>query len=274
MWRAERSKSRSDKKERFTSVLVHATRYDTLIACTELSVVCVNVWWTVYIPHGDRLTHIAGISMPTLKEGDLWQWLAVSEERLLLHDGLTRMADHIAVPTGVADISNEDFGLPVLDGKSPEELAEIIRKECSTKSTTYASLMEYRLNALGGLWQAMKELEEKHGSGTSKDAGTSSSSSSRQAASFASRVSLVLIFPIMKSLSKLDPNLSSEAASILLESLRACEPLSLSNEPQDCITGLENLLTSWLSTVQESSDVPIAQVQNAASALVALSVAV
>ena len=212
--------------------------------------------------------------MPTLKEGDLWQWLAVSEERLLLHDGLTRMADHIAVPTGVTDISNEDFGLPVLDGKSPEELAEIIRKECSTKSTTYASLMEYRLNALGGLWQAMKELEEKNASGTSKDAGTSSSSSSRQAASFASRVSLVLIFPIMKSLSKLDPNLSSEAASILLESLRACEPLSLSNEPQDCITGLENLLTSWLSTVQESSDVPIAQVQNAASALVALSVAV
>ena len=212
--------------------------------------------------------------MPTLKEGDLWQWLAVSEERLLLHDGLTRMADHIAVPTGVADISNEHFGLPVLDGKSPEELAEIIRKECSTKSTTYASLMEYRLNALGGLWQAMKELEEKNASGTSKDAGTSSSSSSRQAASFASRVSLVLIFPIMKSLSKLDPNLSSEAASILLESLRACEPLSLSNEPQDCITGLENLLTSWLSTVQESSDVPIAQVQNAASALVALSVAV
>ena len=255
-------------------MLVHAKRYDTFIAYTEhICGVCECMLECVV--HGGRLTqYIAGATMPVLKESDLWQWLAVSEERLLLHDGLTRMADHIAVPTGVADISNEDFGLPVLDGKSPEELAEIICKECSTKTTTYASLMEYRLNALRGLWQAMRELEQKHTSGTSKDAGTSSSSSSRQAASFASRVSLVLIFPIMKSLSKLDPNLSSEAASILLESLRACEPLSLSSEPQDCITGLENLLTSWLSTVQESSDVPIAQVQNAASALVALSVAV
>ena len=212
--------------------------------------------------------------MPTLKVSDLCQWLAVSEERLLLHDGLARMADHIAVPTGVAEISKEDFGLPMLDGKTPEELAEIIRKECSTKTTTYASLMEYRLNALRGLWQAMKELEQKQTSTASKDVSTSSPSPSSQAASFASRVSLVLIFPIMKSLSKVDPNLSSEVASILLESLRACEPLSLSNEPQDCITGLENLLSSWLNTVQESSDVPIALVQNAASALVALSVAV
>lgn len=212
--------------------------------------------------------------MSTLKPTDLWQWLAVNEERLLLHDGLTRLADHIAVPSGVAESSEEDFGLPVLDGKSPIELAEIIRKECSTKTTNYASLMEYRLNALRGLWQAIRQLEEKRASTTAKEMSSAAQTSSGQQASFASRVSLVLIFPIMKSLSKFDPNLSSEAASILLESLRACEPLSLSNEPPDCISGLENLLSSWLNTVQESEDVPITQVQNAASALVALSVAV
>lgn len=215
-----------------------------------------------------------GCKMPTLKSSDLWQWLAVNEERLLLHDGLVRLVDHIAVPSGVAEVSEDDFGLPVLDGKNPAELAEIIRKECGTKTTTYVSLMEYRLNALRGLWQAVQELEQKRASSVGKEMGSSSHASGSQGASFASRVSLVLIFPIMKSLSKFDPNLSSEAASILLESLRACEPLTLSNEPADCISGLENLLRSWLNTVQESADVPVAQVQNAASALVALSVAV
>ena len=212
--------------------------------------------------------------MPTLKSSDLWQWLAVSEERLLLHDGLSRLADHIAVPCGVAETTEDDLGLPVLDGKTPAELAEIIRKECGMKSTTYGSLMEYRLNALKGLWQAIRELELKRASSAAQETSSVSQPPSSNAASFASRVSLVLIFPIMKSLSKVDPNLSSETASVLLESLRAYEPLSLSNEPNDCISGLENLLCSWLNTVQETAEVAIPQVQNAASALVALSVAV
>lgn len=212
--------------------------------------------------------------MPTLKASELWLWLAVNEEQLLLHDGLTRLADHIAVPTGVAEVSEDNFGLPVLDGKSTEDLTEIILKECGTRTTTYASLMEYRLNALRGLWAAVKEIEHSQSSSASKEGTSSSRSGSGSAAGFASRVSLVLIFPIMKSLSRFDPNLSSEAASVLLECLRVYEPLSLSNEPSDCISGLENLLRSWLGSVKERESVTIAQVQNAASALVALSVAV
>ncbi len=213
--------------------------------------------------------------MSTIKSSDPRQWLSVNEERLLLHDGLSRMADHIAVPCGVAEVSEDDFGLPVLDGKSPRELSEIIRKECGTKTTTYTNLMEYRLNALRGLWLAIQELEEKRASPGPKERKSTSQASGGHAASFASRVSLVLIFPIMKSLSKLDPTLSSEAASVLLESLRAYEPLSLSNEPHDCISGLESLLRSWLSTAQEGGlKMAVTQVQNAASALVALSVVV
>lgn len=203
------------------------------------------------------------------------QWLTVNEERLLLHDGLTVMSDNIAVPTGVAEMRREDSGLPVLDGKTPQELSKIIRKECTTKATSYASLMEYRLNALKGLWKALRDFEDSHATSVAKEVDTSSQPSSSHAVSFASRVSLVLIFPLIKSLSKLDPTLSSETASILLETLRACEPLSLSSEASDCISGLENLLCSWLSSVQENSgEVPISQVQNAASALVALAVAV
>ena len=211
----------------------------------------------------------------TTTTGDLSQWLAVNEDRLLLHDGLTVMSDSIAVPNGVAEMRREDSGLPVLDGKTPEELAAIIRKECSSKSTSYTNLMEYRLNALRGLWKALKHFEDSHASSVAKEMSTASQSSGGRTVSFASRVSLVLIFPLIKSLSKLDPTLSSETASILLETLRACEPLSLSSEPTDCINGLENLLCSWLTTAQEgNTDLPIHQVQNAASAIVALAVAV
>ena len=212
--------------------------------------------------------------MPTLKPGDLWLWLAANEEQLLLHDGLVRLADHIPVPTGVAEVSDDDFGLPVLDGKSTEDLTEIILKECSTRSTTYASLMEYRLNALRGFWEGLRENEKKRSSTSSKETSSSARSASSGGAAFVSRVSLVLIFPIMKSLSRVDPTLSSEAASVLLDCLRIYEPLSLSNEPSDCICGLESLLHSWLGSAKETEGVGATQVQNAASALVALSVAV
>lgn len=213
-------------------------------------------------------------TMPTLKSSDLWLWLAANEEQLLLHDGLVRLADHIAVPSGVAEVSSDDFGLPVMDGKSTKDLTDIILRECSTRSTTYASLMEYRLNALTGLWEAIRMHDEQQTSASMKEATSSSRSSSSGAAGFASRVSLVLIFPIMKSLSRFDPTLSSEAASVLLECLRVYEPLSLSNEKLDCVYGLESLLHSWLGSAKESEGVEVTQIQNAASALVALSVAV
>lgn len=208
------------------------------------------------------------------KTSDLWQWLAVSEDRLLLHDGLVRVADLVPVPNGVTELGEEDYDLPVLDGKTPTELATIIQKECSTKNTVYASLIEYRRSALKGLWQALKEFEIKRASSAASESNTPTQSSTNQTGSFASRISLVLIFPMLKSLSAVDPGLSSETARILLESLRACEPLTLSSEPTDCIRGLESMLTSWLRAAMEEGGGDSLLVQNAASALVALGVAV
>ena len=213
--------------------------------------------------------------MPTQKTVDAWQWLSVNEDRILLHDGLVLLVDYIAVPSGVSDTSSEDAGLPALDGKTPTELAEIIHRECGLKMVTFASLLEYRFNALKGLWKTIRDIEKKGSvAPQTKKELSNNARSSNSGASFSSRIGLVLIFPIMKSLSKFDPNLSSEAASVLLETLRACEPLSLHQESQDCISGLESLLHSWLCSVQECNEVSITQVQNAASALVALSVAV
>ena len=206
---------------------------------------------------------------------DPWRWLSINEERLLLHDGLVIMSDHIAVPSGVSDLTDSDAGLPILEGKSPEQLSAILLKECKTRTTSYNNLMEYRLNALKGLWKALKDMAEAHATTVAKEINSYSKPQSTQAVSFSSRVSLVLIFPLIKSLSRLDPTLSSDMASVLLETLRACEPLSLSGEPPDCISGLENLLCSWLQSVKETfGEASVNQIQNAASALVALAVAV
>ena len=222
--------------------------------------------------------------MATLKPEDLWLWLAANEEQLLLHSGLTRLIDHIPVPSGVAEVADNDPGLPVMDGRSTRDLAEIILKECGAKTTTYSSLMEYRLNALARFWAAIRLNEKEQQATASGKSGPSSSHSSSSSttgasspAGFASRVGLVLIFPIMKSLSRFDPTLSSEAASGLLECLRVYEPLSLSGEQSDCVHGLENMLHSWLTSAGDEGEgegISATQVQNAASALVALSVAV
>lgn len=212
--------------------------------------------------------------MAVLKEEELWRWQCVSEESLLLHDDLVRLADHIPLPTGVAHRNREeDYGLPLLDGKSPQELASIIHSECGARSTTFSSLMEYRLNALRSLWAALrnaaKEIRKKE-----EGEGQIAAKTSQQSEVFASRISLLLIFPTLRSLSRLDPQLSQETAGILLETLRGCEPISLSKEPMDCITGLESLLCSWISSAKELEEGGEKQLQIATSALVALTVAV
>lgn len=212
-------------------------------------------------------------------EGDSWRWLSVSEDSLLLQNDLLHLVGHISLPCGIGESSTneEEYGLPVLDGKTPSELVDIINRECSVRSTTYTSLMEYRFNALKELWKVLLERNKKS---KKKDDSSSSNGAkgSGKGEGFASRVSLVLIFPVLKSLCKIDPKLSQDTARLLLESLQSCDPLSLSSEPTDCISGIEDILCSWLKAAQEDDglekSVRERQLQTAASALVALAVAV
>ena len=210
-----------------------------------------------------------------------WRWQCVSEESLLLHDDLVKLADHIPLPTGVAvrsgGSSNEaDYGLPLLDGKSPQELATVIHSECAARSTTFSSLMEYRLNALRCLWASLRKPDKKDTTSPKKgeeSADSQSKQNQQHSEQFSSRISLLLIFPTLRSLSRLDPQLSQDTASILLHTLQDCEPVSLSKEPGDCIAGLEDLLCSWIRSA-EKEEMAEKQLKVATSALVALTVAV
>lgn len=193
------------------------------------------------------------------------------------------------------------------------ELAERLRTVCGNQSNAYARLLEYRLNALRGLWGAQRQLalEEQQEREGAAAAGTGAASDEEAVAflkrqgilqqqhphivhhhpplppgsdqaPFTSRVGLLLVFPLLQSQTRHDPALSGVTAEVLLACLRDCQPLSLGKEPADCLNGLEGLLCSWLEQEGERGGAVLAQErplltqrqrENAAAALVALACA-
>lgn len=159
---------------------------------------------------------------PTM--GDLFQWLSLTEHDVLLHNGLLRATGLIPVPSGITYQSEEDRELPSFDGKTPDELANILDGQCSEQAASFANLMEYRLNALKGLWKARGQLSSletsnKEQQSPSGSQGGVQDDSNTGPQSFASVIGLILVFPILRSLSKTDPSLSSDVAKVNIEIL-------------------------------------------------------
>ncbi|XP_077866440.1 putative E3 ubiquitin-protein ligase HECTD4 [Saccoglossus kowalevskii] len=224
---------------------------------------------------------------------DNTQWLSVTEETLFLHDGLLRVTDIVELPHDVSsggqitEIENEVVSF---DSKNPAELSDRLLAVCGTRSNAYAysRLLEYRLNALKGLWQAQRQMAIPDEHSDSGDATSQEETiallkkqglwQQAEQAPFSSRVSLLLTFPLLKSQSRLDPSLCGTTAKLLLTCLKDCAPLSLTKEPSDCLNGLENLLCSWLGediSIEDAATptLGVEQQANAAAALVALACA-
>uniref|UniRef100_A0A8C1PKU9 HECT domain E3 ubiquitin protein ligase 4 n=1 Tax=Cyprinus carpio TaxID=7962 RepID=A0A8C1PKU9_CYPCA len=208
---------------------------------------------------------------------DSSQWLSVKEETIFLHDGLIRVTDLAELPSeiGVTEQGESEQEILTFETKNPVELAERLRAVCGNQSNAYTRLLEYRLNALRGLWGAQRQLaleeQQEHDGVVPGSAG---------GAPFTSRVGLLLVFPLLQSQTRHDPALCGVTAEVLLTCLRDCQPLSLGKEPADCLNGLERLLCSWLEERSEPEGAAQArplltqqQRQNAAAALVALSCA-
>ncbi|XP_067256066.1 probable E3 ubiquitin-protein ligase HECTD4 isoform X7 [Chanodichthys erythropterus] len=242
---------------------------------------------------------------------DSSQWLSVKEETIFLHDGLIRVTDLAELPSeiGVSEQGESEQEILTFETKNPVELAERLRAVCGNQSNAYARLLEYRLNALRGLWGAQRQLaleeQQEHegvipGSGGGADEEAlallkrqgflqpqhhhhphhSQMPTGTDQAPFTSRVGLLLVFPLLQSQTRHDPALCGVTAEVLLACLRDCQPLSLGKEPADCLNGLERLLCSWLEERSEPEVIAQArplltqqQRQNAAAALVALSCA-
>ncbi len=223
---------------------------------------------------------------------DSTQWLSVNEEALFLHDGLIRVTDLVELPRDVnasqADTENEVVSF---DTKDPTELTERLLAVCGKHNNAYAysRLLEYRLNALKGLWSAHRHLNsnveqmEREASSHEETIALLKKQGLWQQVeqvSFSSRVGLLLVFPLLRSQRRADPALCGETAELLLRCLRDCPPLSLTKEPGDCLDGLEDLLCNWLGEGQGQKSIgqgdeqsPPVEHQNLASALVALAAA-
>ncbi|XP_077165132.1 putative E3 ubiquitin-protein ligase HECTD4 isoform X4 [Paroedura picta] len=216
---------------------------------------------------------------------DSAQWLSVKEETIFLHDGLIRVTDLAELPSeiiGVAEPGDTELEILSFETKNPTELSERLRSVCGNQSNAYARLLEYRLNALRGLWNAQRQLalEEQHERENSGDEETLALLKRQgllqqpEQAPFTSRMGLLLVFPLIESQSRTDPSLCNITAEVLLTCLRDCQPLSLTKEPTDCLNGIESLLCSWLGETSTSGQqIPHKQKENAAAALVALACA-
>ncbi|XP_046872567.1 probable E3 ubiquitin-protein ligase HECTD4 isoform X1 [Hypomesus transpacificus] len=222
---------------------------------------------------------------------DSSQWLSVKEETIFLHDGLIRVTDLAELPSeiGVSEQGDTEQEILTFETKNPAELAERLRAVCGNQSNAYARLLEYRLNALRGLWGAQRQLaleeqQEREGAGGADEEALALLKrqgllQQPEQAPFTSRVGLLLVFPLLQSQTRSDPALCGVTAEVLLSCLRDCQPLSLSKEPADCLNGLEGLLCSWLEEGQGQGQTqgqtlhPPRQRENAAAALVALACA-
>ncbi|XP_033101041.1 probable E3 ubiquitin-protein ligase HECTD4 [Anneissia japonica] len=238
--------------------------------------------------------------MATSNVNDNSQWLSISEETLFLHNGLLRILDLVELPQAsdnhAADAvglglgeNGVGLGLVAFDSKDPKELTERLLAVCGTQNNVfaYSRLLDYRLNALKGLWTAQRQLATTSEKAVEKEAASQEETFSLlrkqglwhqgDTVSFSSRVSLLLVFPLLKSQSAVDPGLIGTTTKLLLSCLQDCPPLSLMKEPSDCLNGLENLLCTWLGENSETECslkiTDIEQKESAAAALTALACA-
>lgn len=216
---------------------------------------------------------------------DNCQWLSVTEETLFLHDGLIRVTDLVELPRDVNSSHEVDNEVISFDLKNPKELSNRLLAVCGTQNNAYSKLLEYRLNALRGYWNAQRQvvLDEQSERDASNNEETLAILKKQglykepEQASFSTRISVLLVIPLLQSQSRIDSSLCGVTSELLLNCLRDCAPLSLSKEPGDCLRGLENLLCSWLGEQTNDENVKVVedlhQRENIASALVALACA-
>ncbi|KAH9492171.1 hypothetical protein Btru_026483 [Bulinus truncatus] len=210
------------------------------------------------------------------------QWLSVTEETLFLHDGLLRVTDLVELPQNVESCGSRDNEVVAFDSKDPEELSAKLLEICGTRNNAFNTLLEYRLNALKGLWKAQKLTQEEQSDRETSTQDEAIALLKKQGllkdseqASFSTRISLLLILPLLQSQSRTDPELCGVTSGVILTCLRYCPPLSLAKEPSDCLNGLESLLCGWLEEQSQTgkSTIDKKHQENAAAALVALACA-
>ncbi|XP_028400510.1 probable E3 ubiquitin-protein ligase HECTD4 [Dendronephthya gigantea] len=192
--------------------------------------------------------------MGTIGYGETISWFLIEEETLFSDHGLKFVANLAEIPEDVKALESSFSQRDGVDSDlNPSEFcANATAKELQdlfiTQTSQYARYFRYRQDALEMLWQRREELRSSPKSCCEINAKDEQSPTvTKRRIDFSSRVSLLLLIPLIKSHSKNDPSLADHSTKILFQCLKGCLPNSLSDEPLSCVTGLADLLTGWLA---------------------------
>ena len=189
---------------------------------------------------------------PNMSQGESNRWSSVTLDTLLLHDGLQRVTDLVELPDDVQQgSSDQSVEIISFDSNNPQELAEQLKSFCSKRNLAYGQLLQYRLNAIVGLWRSQRD-ENKEEPVSERDRDTDDERSVSETVPFTSRVSLLLVFPLLEHESSTRPELRIRTSRLLLDCLTDYPPLALIREPKDCFSELETLLCDWLGRERDS----------------------
>lgn len=192
--------------------------------------------------------------MGTIAYGEAGSWFPIEEDTLFSDHGLKLVVNLAEIPEDVKALESSISQRDGVDSDlNPSEFcADATAKELQdlfvTQTSQYARYFRYRQHALETLWQRREKLRNSPKSCceiSAKDEQLATVTKRR--IDFSSRVSLLLLIPLIKSHCKSDPSLADHSTQILFQCLKDCLPNSLSDEPLSCVTGLADLLTGWLA---------------------------
>ena len=194
-------------------------------------------------------------------------WLSVSEESLFITDGIIYLKDLLRPPENSesrAQFDREIQKLLALES-DPEQLSDKIGEICRSQSNVCSQLTSYRLSALLSIWGTRELLLKKQETHAKNVALARRSQSPAPETAlflqedFTKTLALKLLFPLIQSQAKTDPQLAISSNELLMGSLASCAPLSLTDNSLD---GLLDLLRQWIHTsvTDKSSPIPLAKV--------------
>lgn len=179
-------------------------------------------------------------------------WNSVTEQTILLHDGLKYVADLVSPPEFLPKLSSFDLIDSDIEFRFDPtwiaKLSESLQTSCSVEHSPYHLFFDFRQRSIIALWQVQQKCLHNLSNDQSNGESCTTSSEATKTVSFTSHISLLLLLPLLQSQARTDPSLQASCILLLLNFLKECSPNSLSGEPLACTNGLEELLYSWIET--------------------------
>ena len=215
----------------------------------------------------------------------MMQWMSLTEEVIFLLDGSLHLSDLLRPPEHNPHSNYFDSQIQQLvsasDGLDAAALSAKIEEICRHGHDNLCQMQtDYQLQALTGLWAAREQCLRAQRERCAKELNRNAAAALRaregdaaaaDADKFKSKLSMMLLFPLLQSQAKTDPALRSVTTRMLTEFLReraSSSPMSI-DDSDGSLVGLEDLLIDWIRGEGTSA----VQLHEAATALVSLACA-